>query len=398
MLFPILLIFSSCFSFSLLFLTSTSPGAPSPLLVGVMGRPDARTLISWSAPFAFDCGVLCSLTALPFLSHFLIGPKRPTLVFYPEFHWMLLRVRGVGGSAENSQGILMALRGFRLMMERAPTTYAPRAAVSPLRVSPFNVSLDATRAPRAACARELWNLYDVAYDEADERIAVAGKTVGGGCVPLVFHSLTRVDEVASAEAVVGHAEADSRSSASTLCFDLRLAFGGEGAKVPYGTTQLLAWEVALAMYFFPALAAALTASGPQVCLLLFDETDSSEVEDARRHLTVFYSALLSRLLRGLGESVEVTVVRSLESVPASADVITTESRVSGWRTLACHKRVFAVPLVDTSVDADIDAQDRREQAVLNFCPCCGPTTPPPPGVEPHRCGGGHGNAEEHSNA
>ncbi|KAH8614276.1 hypothetical protein ERJ75_000752000 [Trypanosoma vivax] len=88
---------------------------------------------------------------------------------------MLLRVRGSGASPENSQAVLMYLRGFRLASTQPPAGHCNVAgSLRPMIFPHFHVGVQMPdTAPDGelgksmvnAAWREIWNLYDIAYDE-----------------------------------------------------------------------------------------------------------------------------------------------------------------------------------------------------------------------------------------
>ncbi|EKF99330.1 hypothetical protein TCSYLVIO_009749 [Trypanosoma cruzi] len=88
---------------------------------------------------------------------------------------MLLRVRGTGASPENSQATLMYLRGFRRTNTRPPSGEYLLAGIGrPLLYPHFHVGIQTPGIEKDVELRrqllyvvwkELWNVYDIAYDE-----------------------------------------------------------------------------------------------------------------------------------------------------------------------------------------------------------------------------------------
>ncbi|ESL09736.1 hypothetical protein TRSC58_02540 [Trypanosoma rangeli SC58] len=88
---------------------------------------------------------------------------------------MLLRVRGNGASPENSQATLVYLRGFRQTNTRPPSgVYSVGGVGRPLLYPHFQVDIkipgaaadaELSRHLRQMVWKELWNVYDIVYDE-----------------------------------------------------------------------------------------------------------------------------------------------------------------------------------------------------------------------------------------
>ncbi|RNF08521.1 uncharacterized protein Tco025E_07156 [Trypanosoma conorhini] len=88
---------------------------------------------------------------------------------------MLLRVRGNGASPENSQAALVYLRGFRRTNTRPPSgVYSLGGVARPLLYPHFQVGIETPAAAadaelqrhlRQVVWKELWNVYDIVYDE-----------------------------------------------------------------------------------------------------------------------------------------------------------------------------------------------------------------------------------------
>ncbi|EKF27995.1 hypothetical protein MOQ_008271, partial [Trypanosoma cruzi marinkellei] len=88
---------------------------------------------------------------------------------------MLLRVRGTGASPENSQATLMYLRGFRRTNTRPPSgVYLLGGIGRPLLYPHFHVGIQTPGVEKDVELRrqllyvvwkELWNVYDIVYDE-----------------------------------------------------------------------------------------------------------------------------------------------------------------------------------------------------------------------------------------
>lgn len=87
-----------------------------------------------------------------------------------------LRVRGAGAAAENSQAIVMNLRCFR---------HQSHAEVQGGAMKTFRVDVEHGGASLLACWREVWNLYDIAYDGID--VAANRPVEEGVCV---HHSMS----------------------------------------------------------------------------------------------------------------------------------------------------------------------------------------------------------------
>ncbi|CBH13122.1 hypothetical protein, conserved [Trypanosoma brucei gambiense DAL972] len=88
---------------------------------------------------------------------------------------MFLRVRGNGASPENSQALLVHLRGFRLTNTRPPAVdFTLSGKTQPMIFSHFHVGVQVPDVDNNAevnaqlCSavwREIWNMYDIVYDD-----------------------------------------------------------------------------------------------------------------------------------------------------------------------------------------------------------------------------------------
>nr|CCC91868.1 unnamed protein product [Trypanosoma congolense IL3000] len=340
---------------------------------------------------------------------------------------MLLRVRGNGASAENSQASLVHLRGFRLTNTRHPTLeFKLDGTARSMLFSHFHVGVQIPEADSnvdlsaqlcSAVWREIWNLYDIVYDELcifpPEAVVVTSLVASGGASQ-------------QAGCVGGYAQLTKRQSSQTPVvvthyfpegpMQLRLPKdAGSGQLVVLDVSEIplaeagtkIATEVAwLAAY--ASLRGALDTVRHVVVRLPY----ACKVTEGVKEPTVqegldFVAQHLALLVRDFSHETEATGASSscgvnVHFVGAAAEELEVvlkrlvsdrggtgasiifigdhyeqKDRPAQVRALASavdtNLQLELVPLKAFISGGEVswDAATSRENRVLNFCPCCG---------------------------
>lgn len=254
---------------------------------------------------------------------------------------MQIRVRGNGGSSENSQAVLMNLRGFRQNIR-------PDSPLAEGSFFDFVVKVSCGGCSFKALWNELWNLYDIAFDEC----TVLSLDPSAPPVPRnTLRSFICVSHVVDDFPV-----AKGNVSVLSVVVDLRSATTSR----PFCDAQKMAWLLAFASLLKPSHTVA-----------LLEEEGEFSVE--RTFITQFMK----------NTTVIFATSKTLAEIPRSGDVpllCTDEEALQESRIqfAADHKlHIHPVPVSEAAIALadDTTEEDRRENSRLNFCPCCGHTGP-----------------------
>jgi hypothetical protein len=317
---------------------------------------------------------------------------------------MFLRVRGKGASRENSQAVVMSLRGFNTDIGRgggAITNGGSADDQKPLIIplAPFRVAMFAQGCSDAARWKEIWNLYDIAYDEFDSKVAsrlnslTTASPAAASVVPLACVYSVETDDTGKSSFRSVAVTPGSESTAPRILVSLIPGFGS--------SYQQTAWLLSFLVDSLPFQHLGRTAEGdrfriPTVQLEIPLEliTGAAGREMFQHWASAFWRLLLSERyqvekssLNGVEISLRLSPATEngatdSESVPF--DLTVKPQRFGANRVTGTNEpKVLWVPLYSDDDDSDDDAEAKREDQVLNFCPCCGVLDPAQPGFHSH---------------
>jgi hypothetical protein len=292
---------------------------------------------------------------------------------------MLVRVRGAGASAENSQAVVMHMRAFKHHVDSHSShpSSSSSGGAPPLNLHSFPVTIDCSHSKFLPTWHEVWNLYDIAYDDVDAALSTAATS---GAPLMLVHHLLKFSDAHSALSAYQEAEAAVMliKSAGKLVLN---ALGQHGESSILLSTV---WQLSYASLLV-ALAAhhcddSLQFSPIKEVVLLY--ANAAPVH------SFFLHQFAEELFRPF--STESFTVRVLSSVHAfttdSADRVVcfmpdTDSEWVGDASDAIQRcPVLRVPIRDYMSGDHLSAMSLQELAavakenmVMNFCPCCGPT-------------------------
>ena len=290
-----------------------------------------------------------------------------------------VRVRGRGGSSENSQALVMALRGF----QRSLGTHVPLAKGESTLLpafAPFDVVLDGKGCSAAALWREVWNLYDIAFDEFDAKLhaqikaAESHDTSAAAPLALVYHQVAAADVVTSAPT----ATTSNTSIGDALTLVLDVATTTKACNINWA--QLCAWLLGFAIDVIPhqqlSACAAIHIVGSGL------PSQQSDLELMAAFVEMFWMQLAasrtnhcvsaprvsftSEVGDGASDSLYLCRGEGIQIVAGEGSPISDG--------LASKATVIVVPILSDEENDD-DMQSRIENRVLNYCPCCGSLDP-----------------------
>lgn len=291
---------------------------------------------------------------------------------------MLLRIRGAGASAENCQAIVMHLRALKHHVVVTPAT---SSVSEPIHFHDFPVTIDCSHSKFLPTWHEVWNLYDIAYDEVAEAL-----TANAPSYPLVYHLLKFADAHSA-----GNAFREAESSVAVVKGASRIVINALGASNAAPLLSLI-WQLAYA-----AILAAVAAhhqpdseSTPSSSTTLQDVVILiAEGECINERRTQFVEHFALHLFRPFASpsltvrfmSTTVDVAKSDDESNTVCFMPDTDAEWVGDASEAIQQcPVLRVPIRDFVNGTNLSAMTLQEMAavarenmVKNFCPCCGPT-------------------------
>ncbi|CUG86127.1 Hypothetical protein, putative [Bodo saltans] len=288
---------------------------------------------------------------------------------------MLVRVRGAGASAENSQAIVMHLRAFKHHMSshtHSHSSHATSLIHPPLQLHHFPVTIDCSHSQFLPTWHEVWNLYDIAYDELDAALSTHGP------LALVHHVLKFAD-AHSASSAFREVDVAARMVGSSQRLTLNaLSLTGAASNLLSAVWQLSYVSVLAALGAHHVVDGTSNSLPLREIVILFADVTPS--------LSYFLRQFALHLFRPfVSIDLAVHVVACLVNKEAELSGVcfmpdTDVEWVGDAPAVIQQCPIVRVPIRDymsgnhlSAVSLQELAAVAKENMVKNFCPCCGPT-------------------------